>query len=71
MRASFPSSKRNPQTLVREPRRAPDAAEKAERLRLREEDARLAWKEYRRKQQAVDENTARLRAMRLEREGRG
>ena len=70
MRANFPNSKRNPQTLVREPRAAPGATEKAERLRRREEDARLAWAEYRRKQQAVDENMARLRAMRLKREAK-
>ena len=70
MRASFPNSKRNPQTLLREPRPAPQATEKAKRRRLRAEDARLAWNEYRRKQQAVDENTARLRALRLAREAR-
>ena len=71
MRAAFPNSKRDPQTRVSEPRAAPSAAEKAERLKLREEDARLAWDEYRRKQKAVDENTARLRAMRLKREAKG
>ena len=70
MRAAFPNSKRNAQTLEREPRAAPSAAEKAERLRLREQDARLAWAEYQRKQKAVDENMARLRAMRLAREGK-
>jgi hypothetical protein len=71
VRANFPNSKRNPQTLVREPRAAPGAAEKAERLKLREQEARIAWDEYRRKQQAVDENMARLRALRLARERQG
>ena len=68
MRANFPNAKRNPATLVREPRAAPSAAEKAERRKLQEEEARIAWAEYRRKQQAIDENTARLKALRLARE---
>jgi hypothetical protein len=70
MRANFANSKRNPKTLVREPRAAPSAIEKAERLKLREQEARIAWDEYCRKQQAIDENMARLRAMRLEREAK-
>ena len=68
MRANFPNAKRDPATLVRDPRAAPTAAEKAERRKLQEEEGRLAWAEYRRKQQAVDENTVRLRALRLVRE---
>jgi hypothetical protein len=68
VRTTFPAAKRNPSTLVREPRATPTAAEKARRLKLREEEARLAWAEYRQKQQAVDENTARLKALRLSRQ---
>jgi hypothetical protein len=70
VRASFPNSKGNPATLVRDPRPPPTAAEKAERRKLQEEDARLAWEEYQRRQRAVDENTARLRALRLARQKR-
>jgi hypothetical protein len=47
---------------------SPTAAEKAERRKLREEEGQLAWEEYGRKQQAVDENMARLRGLRLARE---
>jgi len=65
VRASFPNSKRNPATLIRDPRSPPTATEKAERLKAREEEARLAWEEYRKKQQSIDENTARLKALRL------
>ena len=68
MRATFPNSKRNPATLIRDPRTPPTASEKAERLKAREQEAKLAWEEYRRKQQAVDDNTARLRALRLARQ---
>ena len=50
MRANFPNVKRNPATLVRDPRAAPTAAEKAERRKLQEEAGRLAWEEYQRKQ---------------------
>ena len=71
VRASFPNSNRNPATLVRDPRAAPTAAEKAERRKLQEEEGRRAWEEYRRKQKAIDENTARLRALRLAREQKG
>src|SRR3954453_18206670 len=42
-RANFSNSKRPPKTLVREPRAAPSAAEKAERLKLPEQEARIAW----------------------------
>lgn len=70
MRATFPNSKRNPSTLIRDPRTPPTATEKAERLKAREEQAKLAWEEYRRNQQAVDENTARLRALRLARQNK-
>ena len=68
MRATFPNSKRNPPALTREPRSPPTATEKAERLKAREQEAKLAWEEYRRNQQAVDENTARLKALRLARQ---
>ena len=71
MRANFPNAKRDPVTLVRDPSAAPTAAEKAERRKLQEEEGRLAWAEYRRKQQAVDENTVRLRALRLAQEQKG
>ena len=70
MGANTLHARRGPATLSREPRAAPTAAEKAMRLKLREEQARLAWDEYRRRQQAVDENTARLKALRLAREQR-
>jgi len=69
--ANFPNAKRNPATLVRDPRAAPTATEKAERRKLQEEAGRLAWEEYQRKQKSVDENTARLRALRLAREQKG
>lgn len=68
MGANAPNAKRNPALLVRDPRTPPSAAEKAERRKLQEEAARLAWEEYRRKQQAIDENTARLKALRLARQ---
>jgi hypothetical protein len=68
VRATFPNSKRNPATLIRDPRTPPTASEKAERLKARAEEAKLAWEEYRLKQKAVDENTARLKALRLARE---
>ena len=68
MRARAPNSKPDSITLVRDPRAPPSAAEKAQRLKAREEDARLAWAEYLRQQQAVDENTARLKALRLARQ---
>lgn len=71
MRANAPNAQRSAGTLIRETRAPPTAAEKAERVKVREEEARLAWKEYRRKQQAVDENTARLKALRLAREHNG
>jgi hypothetical protein len=71
VRANFPNSKRNPETLVRDPRAAPSAAEKAQRRKLQEEEGRLAWEEYQRKQKAIDENTARLRSLRLAREEKG
>jgi hypothetical protein len=71
VRANFPNSKRSPETLVRDPRAAPSAAEKAQRRKLQEEEGRLAWAEYRRKQQAIDENTSRLRALRMAREQKG
>jgi hypothetical protein len=63
-------SKRNPDTLVREPRRSPTSAERAERRKVQEQEARIAWEEHRRKQQAIEDNTARLKALRLARESK-
>ena len=68
MRTNLSDSKRNSGTAVREPRRPPTAVERAERLKQREEEGRLAWEEYRHKQQAIDENTTRLKALRLARD---
>jgi hypothetical protein len=67
VRANFPNSKRNSQTLVREPRAPLSAAQRAERLKLQEQEARLAWQEYHERQRAIEANTVRLRALRLAR----
>ena len=71
MRASGANSESDPPRLHREPRPPPNAAEKAKRLKVKEEERRLPCEEYQRKQQAIDANTARLRALRLARKANG
>jgi len=68
VRQNLPNTKRNSQMLARGPRPAPTSDERAERRRVQEEDARIAWEEHRLKERAIEENTARLRALRLARE---
>jgi hypothetical protein len=46
----------------------PGAAERADRRNAQAEDGKLAWREYQEKIRAIDANTSRLRALRLERE---
>ncbi len=56
--AEFAASEKRPAT----------PEERAQRQAARDQDARQAWSEHQAREMAIEANTARLRALRLERE---
>lgn len=68
MKPRFPKSK-PPEAVVSTPEKRPATPqERAQRQAARDQDARQAWAEHQARKKSIEANTARLRALRLERE---